>query len=186
MNEDTKTLASVPERWWHRLLRVIGYISVAMVLIITLSIQLDSAEYYTYAYSFEDAYDASTGVELDCHTYDTLQDISCGEFDEPKKFVEAYLDRVGSKRTRSGEQTIRELIEAAKKDKGLSDWDVASGLIGEKSYTYKMQSHWSQSGVLAAIGWAIASAFLWFLVVAALYKTILFVAYGHTKVKKVS
>jgi hypothetical protein len=185
MIEETNTKASVPERWWHRLLRVLGYVVTFLVFAITLFLQLDSQKYYTYAYSFQDGYAAAPGYENTCHVYETLKDISCGEHNDPKGFIEFYLKSVGSEMTKPGTETIRDFVEGVRKDRGLSDWDIASGLISEKQYTYKMQSHQNARGVFTALAWATGVTLICFLLLAILYKTTLFIAYGHTRIKRV-
>jgi hypothetical protein len=182
MNESR---AVVVERWWHRLLHVISYGLTLLILCITLLIQVEEAEYYTYSYSFQPDYKSSTGDQFKCYSYDSLKTISCGEFSDGEAFMKYYLAITGEDKVtnQDGEKTTPNQIFADLRAKeGRSDSDIAVSLIGKNAFSYRREQHWNTSKLLIAVAVACGITFGSFVALLGLYKVVLFVVHGHTRI----
>jgi len=180
------------EQWWHRLLRVFGYVLIALVLLVSLSIFVDDADYFTYRYSFEPHYKEGLGEEFDCHSYDSIKTISCGAFSDGEQFLKYYLSVTGEEKLlsvngegklRDGQRTVNDFF-ADLRAKGHKDSDLAVSLIGDKGYTYRREKHWDPSKLTTAVLKALAVSFGVFIVLFSLYKATLFIVHGHTLVRR--
>ena len=182
--EDSPTRkAHVTEKWWHRLLKVSLYGSTALVLVVIGMIQLGSARYYTYSYSFENAYENAIGNENDCTVYEYSKDVSCGDLRNSKQFVTQYLIANGEKRTKNGKLTIREAIALSKKE-GHSDFDLSRYFIEDQKIRYKMQQHYNSKELISGFGYTLIVGGIWFIVGLIGYKILLYIVHGHTQVKR--
>lgn len=181
MADLAKAKALAIERWWHRLLRVLGYGLILLVLALSLAILLEDADYFTYSYSFEPDYKTGTGEEFDCHSYESLKSISCGEFSDGDDFIPHYLKVKGKDKLRDGQQTVSEFF-ADLHAKGHEDAELAVSLIGDKGFTYRRQKHWDGGKLFVAIAYALLITAAVFVAMFVIYKVILFVVHGHTRV----
>ena len=180
-NQDAEPRKVAAERWWHRLLRVVGYGLALVVLSVSLLVQIETAQYYTYTYSFQSNFTASNGDEFKCQSYESIKSISCGEFSDGDAFINFYLSIVGNDKLRDGTMTINELF-ADLRAEGHKDSDLAVDLIARKGYSYRLEKHWDMRKLLMAIATAFGITLATFVALVGLYKVILFIVHGHTRV----
>lgn len=183
MSDAASAKPVAPEKWWHRLLRVLGYGLTLLVMALSLVIFVEDADYFTYTYSFEPNYESSVGDEYECHSYESLKSISCGAFSDGDDFIKYYLNVKGNDKLRDGQRSVNEFF-AELRSKGHKDSDLAVSLIGDKGFTYRRQKHWDKSKVILAISYAAAVTVGFFAAMLVIYKVILFIVHGHTRVMR--
>lgn len=182
MNQEQQQMPLAVEKWWHRLLRVLGYGLTILILVSALIINIENAKFYTYTYSFEPNFDESTGDKFDCHAYETLERISCGEYEDGPEFIKFYLSVIGDRKLKDGSRTINELFTDLRAKK--SDSVIAVEVIQNKKYSYRRQQHWDVGKLLFAIVASFGIAVGFFMALFGLYKVVLFVVHGHTRIVK--
>ena len=185
----------VSEKWWHRLLKVVIYISTIIVLFLSAAILYDSFKVvsYTYSYSFEEGYDKFKGKEYDCKTYSYLKYISCGKGTiSASDFNQLFLLslQIELKRYKGKNQKkyklVKKIIALYKKKKQLmeSDHKFSEYIIINKKVKRKEQRHINYKNSISLVGVSLAIGAGWFIASMILYKLILYIAHGHTRVRK--
>lgn len=183
--EAVKIDAYVPERWWHRLLRVLIYGSTCVVFgIAGLIFMYDSANYsYSYAYSFEPNYKQAEGEEKICYYYEETDSIHCGGLNTLRDLTNQIKAIAGEvpediSAARPKESSLRE---------ALREIDAAQQIINDlkdEKIRYRRISHLETGTLAKSIGITLGISTLWYLFALLLYKVTLYIAYGHTRIVK--
>ena len=79
--ESERSETYVTEKWWHRFLRVLMYVSTCIVLVVAGLLLISASNNYTYSYSysFEPNYEVEKGEERNCSYYKYDDSVNCGE-----------------------------------------------------------------------------------------------------------
>ena len=178
-----------PERWWHRLLRVLIYVSTFLLLVVSGAIVADRAEYFTYAYSFEPEYSTVSGIgsEETCRVSDSDY-LSCG--DSAEQLIERYLKAKGTlpaAKRWPKYKTVSALIDEFRKNVTKDSYTVRFIVeeVEEHGVTYKTVRRWRQKKLLRGAGVAVGVTCGWLVLCLFGYKVLLYVVHGHTRVRKV-
>jgi hypothetical protein len=153
------------------------------VLLIAGGLLIGESDYYTYTYSFEPTYELAKGTVRTCTSYEHIDSLSCGDLDTGEEFLSYYIQAKGDQALKSGKATVSDFFQGLR-EKGLSDADIVRSLLKDRDFSYKAEQHWNLSKLLKNISIAIGISILWYLSTFVIYKVILFIAHGHTRVRK--
>jgi hypothetical protein len=195
----------IDEKWWHRFLRVLMYGSTCVALAITGFLLVDdSANYtYSYSYSFEPNYEQAEGVESTCSYHEGLNLLSCGGVNSLDDIIiryrtvnESTSQGSNPRLTAKNDKEQSPLIDTIAKDRNLdeatrfhllsqidSSYEIVKDLKTGK-IRYRQATHWNAGPLAQSVGLTFGIAILWYFVTLVIYKVILFIAYGHTRVRK--
>ncbi len=167
----------VSERWWHRLLRVLIYVSTFLVLSCSgLFLSFDPANYtHSYSYSFENDFKTFQGEEDTCLSYRQDELLSCGELRTPAELL-ARLTNARHSRGLGADRDFPEALVASAVELGE--------LLDRGGIKYRHAEHWKLSELAKVVGLSLVISILWYLCFVLLYKVILFIVHGHTRVRR--
>ena len=184
----------VAEKWWHRLFRVLMYGSTCGVLLIAGAVVVYDTDNYSYSftYSFQPNYEQIKGVERTCEYFDA-------DF-PPCEDWEIELGDIITRYRESRDSTSRDSLQEAlehpptvKPDRTSIEeqfiaYKEARNLIIEelknRNVRYRRATHWKTGPLMQSVGLTLGIAALWYLFTLMLYKVILYIAHGHTRVRK--
>lgn len=180
----------VTEQWWHRLSRVLMYASTTIIGLISGFWFIVNAEYSTYSYSFEPTYDTKAGEEHECF-YSASLGISCGDLSSTTGFLSSFLIHKAKDKCKVNENmTIGDLVELFRDFHSTDDQIVQQLFEGDdpclniKDVQYRQESHWNHKEIAAGIGYSAGISVIWYGFTFLIYKTILFIAHGHTNLRR--
>jgi hypothetical protein len=206
---------TVAETWWHRLLRVLMYASTCLVLVFAGFVLIDSSDNYTYSYTYsiEPDYESADGEEHTCHS--SSHSFDCGEFTDLSGLVELYqkwsikgqvsgtakdeINKIEPKQSVSGPwekykldrpkwQNDPIVDERSNRKFSPQEFEAYKTVINDlksNGIRYKQIRHWQVEPLSKSVVFTLGIAIGWYLLTLALYKIILFIAYGHTNVRRV-
>ena len=193
----------VVERWWHRLLKTIQYITTLIILIGALFVVIYEAQYYTYSYSFEPDYAESKGKEYNCNASDYIDSIDCGDLNNGEKFTTKYM-ALNNRRIRENVKkmvrkgaTNEEVESYLTLEEGLTPYKnkfgdirekygfkTAKSIIQKNQIKYKKKRNFNLNKLISGLGIVLLTTITWYILALVLYKIILYIVHGHTRVRK--
>lgn len=136
----------------------------------------------TTFYTFEKDYAQREGIPSSCTVYEYIKSVSCGDLLTPEDFIDKWTSIRGMEKNKHGKlinDAYREL-----RTKGYSDYDLAKDIIEGDKIQYKMQAHYDYQRLASGFGWSVAIGLFVYLLGLLIYKLILYIVYGHTRIKK--
>lgn len=191
LNKDSKPFAV--ETWWHRLLQVLVY-SIPILVGITLASIASEAVYitYDYSYSFENRYSNVDGEVKPCRVFKIKQHqmIICGELTSGEEFVD-YYESVRGPDHHDLFEKYKDLLlrvgDAAPFTGPVMSLDsLAEIIITEYAVSYKAIKNTDYEKLVIVILGIIGSVLVCYAVLLLLYKLILFIVHGHTRIRRTS
>ncbi|MBA7496693.1 hypothetical protein ES702_07302 [subsurface metagenome] len=239
----------VVERWWHRLLKTIKYITTLIIVFGALLVVIPKAQYYTYSYSFEPDYAGSKGKEFNCNAYDYIDSIGCGDLNTGEEFMAKYVEskptakvyyepkeiadlkfqvqrlidagvpehEIGAfirrntktqpldpredltsvreksspiqKQSSPSQEELQALWEKStpiqdRNNHPFSDFEIARFIIKNHQIKYKRRLNFNT--IILGLGVILLIAITWYIVALVLYKIVLYIVHGHTRVRKLT
>ena len=192
------------EQGWHQLLRVLMYASTIIVTVFAgILIANDSANYtYSYSYSFDPNYELDEGAEQRCSYFESSNTLYCGELNRLNELMDRYEAVKGTTRGASDaapwekiqsrndpashkaetdqEKEVYERFNAWNAVRQAVIEDLDSGRI-----RFRQAKHWKAGPLVESIGITVGIATLWYAFTHMIYKVILFIAPGHTRIRRV-
>src|SRR5215831_8182805 len=193
--EDNKD--SVLEKGSHRLLRVLLYASTCIVIgFAGIGSANDSANYtYSYAYSFEPNYELDEGAEQSCSYYESSHALYCGGLNRLSDLMDRYEAVKGSTGGASDSapwEKIRSRHDSAsiRSKKQFHEVWYAWGTVEQALITdldsgrirFRQAKHWKAGPLVESLGLTLSITTLWYAFTLTIYKGILIIAYGHTRI----
>lgn len=176
MSEDElrhRETMTVPEKWWHRLLRVFLYGSTGILALAALVFLAGQSRGYSYAYSFEEGFQQAPGRETPCSFPGYVE---CGEFGSAADFVAYYVEV-----KKEGQPRVSEAIRELRK-RGYGDYELAKHLIEDGDLRVRETLAWNPNLFIKGLPIVAALVGGWFLLALFLYRVILYIAHGRAKV----
>jgi len=188
---------SVIEKGSHRLVRVLMYASTCIVIVFAgIGSANDSANYtYSYAYSFEPNYELDEGAEQSCSYYESSHALYCGGLNRLSDLMDRYEAVKGSTGGASDSapwEKIRSRYDAASirsKKQFREVWyawgAVEQALINDLDsdrIRFRQAKHWKVGPLAESMGLTLSITTLWYAFTLTIYKGILIIAYGHTRI----
>jgi hypothetical protein len=186
MSDEASKVARMPEyvleQWWHRLCRVmLMYFPALIAFGFVNFFSLDSAKYNKFFYSFEKDYAQREGIEVPCSVFESTKSLGCGELKTPEKFMSTWTAIRGMENNKKGEvmkDAYREL-----RARGYTDYDLAKDIIERNEIQYKVQLNYNYRQLASSFGWSVAIGVVCYLFGLLMYKLILYIVYGHTRIR---
>jgi len=156
----------------------------------------DSANYtYSYAYSFEPTYELDEGTEQSCSYSESRHDLYCGGLNRLSDLMDRYEAVKGSTGGASDSapwEKIRSRYDAASirsKKQFREVWyawgAVEQALINDLDsdrIRFRQAKHWKVGPLAESMGLTLSITTLWYAFTLTIYKGILIIAYGHTRI----
>jgi hypothetical protein len=172
------------ETWWHRLLRVLIYGSTLLLCFFFVQkAVIESSQHQRYSYSFEKDYGTVKGSEYNCTVDENSKLVLCGDLNDPDQLLIKYTSIRGSEPAKDGKGTVNEAIQELRR-RGFSAFDLAKLIVEGRKIRYKAEERYNIQELMSGLGMALLIGGAWYLTALLVYKIILYVVYGHTKVKK--
>jgi len=169
----------VAEKWWHRLSRVLIYASTALVLAISGAFFFFDGENYThsFSYSFEDTFSTGGGDVSVCYHFKSDDSIFCGDIPTFSELLTRF---------RSHTQAADSLkpSDSHKYSAFLRDRETLIELLDKGNIRYRDTTHWKIDKLVRAAAYSVGISIVWYTCTFLLYKTLLFIVHGHTRVSK--
>ncbi len=186
-------IESVQERWWHRMLRVLVYTTAFIVFAFCVALTIDESRTGQYHYNFEPGYASQDGEELECSASEFSQIVFCGGIHSEEVFLEKFFAAQPSARTPRdlfeeagivpGKNLKKGTSEAKNgRPKGYRFVTTAHSVMNEYDVRYRIEHVWDKQLLLKWLSITVAVSAAWLLMGLVIYKIILFIAHGHTRI----
>ncbi len=154
------------------------YVCTCVVLIMAgLFLGYDDSDNITspYSYSFDPNYGVSEGVEHTCSYFEPIDRVSCGELNTLNDLVKQY--RTAKSISRASDASDKEIWQMVDKLGLISD-------LKSEKIRYRAARHWKVGPLAQSVGLTLGIGTLCYFFTLIIYKAILYIAYGHTRVRK--
>ena len=198
MTDDSHKTDFIQETWWHRLFRVFTYAAAAFVVGFVALDWLEAARYRRCVYSFQADYNqfdlVSSAREFLSWMREREQpapppppppraygefNLYCGGWVRPRDFIDIYTATHKEHERRS---KVKAGVEKARKA-GYSDEEIAVAILGREPIKYRRATRYNANQLIYGFSLALIAGTLMFVLLNLLHKTILYVVYGHTRVR---